>query len=362
MKDRNDGISLLRIFSMFGIVGLHVINNGGIINNLSIYSYKYYFVLLFLTIIYCSVDVFALMSGFLNINKTVNKHSGIVELLFILLFYCLIIPIIFYSFNLCNIRFLGLKNLIINFVPFLVGRYWYITSYVFLFFLIPYINFFIKSLSKKRAKKFLLLSFVFLSIIPNLFFQIDLFKINNGYSPFWLIYLYMVGGYIKLHSNKIEKKSVLKYMFAFLLCAFIFNCFIRIITNIIFGKIYNPEYFINYISPFIVGMSICLLLIFNNISIKEIKLKKIINYLSSSAFSVYIIHSHKIIFDYVLRDFFIPLNSHNVVLLMLCIIMSIIIIYLICTLIDEIRKFIFKFLKINYLIDIIGKKIDLLLE
>ena len=107
MKDRNDGISLLRIFSMFGIVGLHVINNGGIINNLSIYSYKYYFVLLFLSIIYCSVDVFALMSGFLNINKTVNKHSGIVELLFILLFYCLIIPIIFYSFNLCNIRFWG---------------------------------------------------------------------------------------------------------------------------------------------------------------------------------------------------------------------------------------------------------------
>ena len=34
-KIRNSGVDLLRIFAMCGIIGLHVFNNGGILENLN---------------------------------------------------------------------------------------------------------------------------------------------------------------------------------------------------------------------------------------------------------------------------------------------------------------------------------------
>ena len=66
---RNNGLSLLRIISMCGIIGLHLINNGGVINNLNLYSFKFFCILIVTTFFYTSVNVFALLTGYLNVNK-----------------------------------------------------------------------------------------------------------------------------------------------------------------------------------------------------------------------------------------------------------------------------------------------------
>lgn len=41
-KIRNNGVDLLRILAMCGIIGLHVLNNGGILENLSNKSFNLY--------------------------------------------------------------------------------------------------------------------------------------------------------------------------------------------------------------------------------------------------------------------------------------------------------------------------------
>ena len=131
MKKRVIGLDLLRIISMLGIIGLHVIGQGGLINNSNIHSIKYYVILLLLVFFYTSVDVFGLLSGYLNISKEKNKYSRFVQLIMILIYYCLLIPSIFYLFNIDNIRDSGYKELLFNYFPILIGRYWYITFYLY---------------------------------------------------------------------------------------------------------------------------------------------------------------------------------------------------------------------------------------
>lgn len=357
------GLDIIRVLSMFGIIGLHVINNGGVLSNIDIHSLKYYVVLSVNILFFTSVDIFAMLSGYLNVSKEKNKNSRIVELLFILFFYCIIIPVIFYGVNLVNVRSLGIFETIMNIFPILAGRYWYITCYVFLFFMIPYINLFIKNMDKNKLKKFLIVCFIFLAIVPNIVGMVDVFRVNNGYSPFWLIYCYIIGAYIKLYRNekqntKIIKRNIIIYFAA----ALIINVCIRNVSFLFLKRVVRGEWFINYISPFIILLSVNLLLYFKDFNIRSIKLNKIVMYLSSASFSVYIIHGHKLIYDYILKNNFSFLCKYNGIVIFVGILLSIICIYAICVVIDIVRKFIFKYCKINHLIECVGRKIDNILN
>ena len=340
---------------MLGIIGLHVIGQGGLINNSNIHSIKYYVILLLLVFFYTSVDVFGLLSGYLNISKEKNKYSRFVQLIMILIYYCLLIPSIFYLFNIDNIRDSGYKELLFNYFPILIGRYWYITFYLFLFMLIPYINKFCKMLDRKSFKKFLVILFVLLSVIPSLLFR-DIFGILSGYSPFWLIYCYMVGAYIKLYNVKI--KNNIKYFILLFVSCFLLNSLIRNVEYLWFNNISHGDSFINYISPFTFSMSILLLLFFKEIDIKNSIIRKVIIYYSGTSFSVYIIHCNRVIYDRIMKNMFVPLLNYNSIVVFLGIIISVLFIYFVCSFVDEFRKLLYRLFKVNKLIDLIGKKFD----
>lgn len=70
MKERNTGLDLCRIISMLGIVILHVIGKGGALQTVSgQYTMKQWMIELLFICALCSVNVFALMSGYFGIEK-----------------------------------------------------------------------------------------------------------------------------------------------------------------------------------------------------------------------------------------------------------------------------------------------------
>lgn len=91
------GIDFLRIISMFMITMLHVMTHGGIIDNVSQFNSQYFVVYALYIICYCSVNCFALISGYVNsvgdsrtliIKRKFNKY---VCLWFQMVFYQIII-------------------------------------------------------------------------------------------------------------------------------------------------------------------------------------------------------------------------------------------------------------------------------
>lgn len=357
-KNRIIGLDILRILSMCGIVGLHIINKGGLINNANIHSIEYYVILSLLVLFYTSVDIFGILSGYLNVDKENIKTSRIIELISILVFWGGITTLVFYLFNISNVKAFGKIEMLKNTFTILAGCRWYIVCYILLFFMIPYINMFCKNIGKDNLKKFLITGFIFFCIIPNIFFMRDLFKLFNGYSPFWLIYCYMLGCYLRLYDINIDKLKCIKYVILLFCCTFIMNSIIRNIGMVIFNKIILGDWFINYISPFTLIMSLLMVLLFTNVNINNDMLKKMVIYLSNASFSVYIIHGHRLIFEYVWSGFFKFLLNYNFVIILFTVPIITFVVYSMCCIIDLFRKLVFKLCRIDTFINFVGSKID----
>ena len=215
-------------------------------------------------------------------------------------------------------------------------------------------------MGKDKCKRFLFLLLVLLSIIPNIMGQTDLFRIENGYSPFWLMYCYMIGAYARLYLN--DRKVKIGHIFAPMFIAFLLNTGVRNATYLVLNKTAKGTWFISYISPFIVYISLNVLLLFKNIEIKNGIISKILIYISSASFGVYIIHSHRLIYDYVLKNAFTFLNECNGIIIFLGIILFMTLIYIVCMVLDKLRVIIFKVFKIDRITERIGSKLDSILS
>lgn len=360
MKERRIGLDLLRILSMMGIVALHLFGIGGIIENVDVMSYKNFIVLFIYIILYFSVDIFGILSGYLNYKKKEIKYSRIIELIFITILYSVLISVILWVFNLYDFRTLPRIEKINSLFPVLINRYWYITCYVFVFFMMPYLNHLIETLSQKKLKNLLLVGFILLSIIPNIFFQVDFFRTNAGYSAIWLVYCYIVGGYLGKYglSEKIKKNRIW-LLLGCILGAYVLNLAIRIGTYKIYGTVLHSTWFIDYVSPFNLIASGLIVSLFSDIKKKS---NKFVILVSSSAFAVYIIHSHYIIYDHALNGILRFTLTHNIFYILGMFIVYLLGIYVACSLIEIIRIYLFKFLRINKIFDFIGNKIEKILN
>ena len=346
------GLDILRILSMCGIVGLHMINQGGVIDNIAPDSMRYPFVLSLLTIFYLSVNTFGILSGYLSIEKKKQKYQRIIELLSILFFYILIHAAVFYAFNIGGIRQEGIGTLATSLFPFAAGRYWYITSYVLLFFVMPFLNKLANSLTKQQYARLLATLFVFMSIIPNLFLKTDFFNINNGYSPFWLMFLYLLGGYAKLYPFK--KKQAIRGLLIGVIAAFVSNYIVRLLSYKLIGEVKLGGLMIDYVSPLNVLASMSLVVLFSELKGRG---NKIITWFSTAAFSVYIMHGN-LFFVYILKDCLKWSNDINVALQILVIVGYIAAIYIVATFLDQIRVLLFKGVRVERLFEKMAARID----
>ena len=91
MNKRNCGIDLLKIFSMFSIVLLHVLLRSGSLEYSEQEKDLYFFIVWILEIIaYSAVDIFALITGYLCYKKDF-KITNMLYIWISLLFYSYLI-------------------------------------------------------------------------------------------------------------------------------------------------------------------------------------------------------------------------------------------------------------------------------
>lgn len=354
MKERNYGIDMLKILSMFMVVVLHIQGNGGMLSN-SIQLSLNDSVMWFIEILcYPAVNLFALTTGYLCINKKF-KLKNIINLWFLVVFYNLI-------FNfLC--RGVGIIQLLDSIFPVLNYDYWYFSAYFCLMLFIPFINKYLNNISESDYRKLVFL-IVFaacgLEFLANIMGS-DIFVINDGYSAIWLLCLYIIGGYIKLYDFKSKNFSKKKCFILYLLFSFIPLLLRIIILKNPFLQIFvGSNFMIKYNSIFIYLSSLFLFLLFIKIKVKD-DYKKILSFLAGLSFSVYIIHFNpelKLVYLNGRLSFFTQKPVFEMVYMIL---FSAFIIYILCTVIDVIRYYLFKILKVEKLSEKMDKKIVCLL-
>ncbi len=201
IKNRNYGIDLLRIITMFMIVNLHILCHGGILSSQKLYfgSTKFNIVWIIEIVSYVAVNCYALISGFVGVNSK-NKYSSIILLWLRVAFYSILIYLIACK---CGVVEYDYNTFITYCFPVLNTKYWYFTAYFCLFFFMPILNAGLQNMEYKHLKNAIIMIIIVDSVLPFIYAG-DIFLTRNGSSFVWLMVLYLIGGFIKKYNLHIS--------------------------------------------------------------------------------------------------------------------------------------------------------------
>lgn len=357
MPSRNYGIDALRLLAMYMVVILHVLGCGGILESATVGSVNYYGVWLLETAAYCAVDVFAMISGYVMISAKFNVFK-IIPLWLTVFFYSALITLLFrFVPFLTIIHAVSTKELISRiFLPVTSGTYWYFTSYFALFFFIPFINTLLLSLSKKQHFSLCATIITLFSLMPVLGLKhFDIFSMNWGYSAWWLISLYVIGAYLKVYPVTISKRKCIFLYFLSILVAWLSKIATQIPARIFLGRNIAGGIFIDYTSIFIITSGIALLLFFRQIKLNT-AIQKAISFASPLAFSVYLIHTHPIIYNFVLKNTLCHLTNESIFSIFVKVLFIAFSIFIVCLFIDLFRSLLFSVLRIKQIPKILAQR------
>ena len=340
-QERNYGIDLLRIVATYMVVVLHVLGAGGIVHTVDSSSPIYIMAWLMEFLAYCAVNCYALISGYVGIHSKF-RFSSILLLWLQVASTTLAITCAFYFFG---ERDVTLQEIWDSCMPLKNQHYWYFTAYVCLYFMTPFLNWFILSIEDRMAKRLVLTLMLLFCVIPT-FFEADLFVIHGGYSALWLIILYIVGGLIKRYQSRITIKKRI------LLCGYLVAVALTLIVKLVLEylsprvsfELLKSDFLMNYNSPTMVVAGLCLLLLFMNLDVK--KIKKLISTFAPVTFGVYIIHTHPMMMDRFISNNFLMFKEFGVIKFVVAVIITSVVIFLICSLTEWLRIKVFRMLHI----------------
>jgi len=187
---------------------------------------------------------------------------------------------------------IGWRDWLMAVMPISFDRYWFVSRYVALFFMIPFLNHLLHTLDRKSQDRLVLSGFLLLSAFPCIS-GVDMFVLHYGYCPLWFIYLYLVAGWISL--NEIWKKFSWRSCFLlFVVSDMMSICFCSAYGRL--GRFVDQIDTVwgQYSSPFVLIEACSLLVFFANLNVSRMWLQRLIAYVAPSIFSVYVLHSNSV--------------------------------------------------------------------
>ena len=279
---RNSNIESLRILCMLMIVAGHVMINHKTVFSLADIDEV---IDLFFKGAFCvAVNAFVLISGFFGIQF---KKDRLVRLIIQTFSYSVtfIILAIILGWHTLNLR-----TDIFAFLPILTKQYWFVTSYVVLYIISPWLNIWVNSLERTTYRKFLFIGFFIVYVWPTFNYMINApqFIGDAGYGIVNFVYLYMFGRYIHIHFE--NRYSPFLYWGGYLLTVILlFLCQYSI--SWLLGFEYTS--WKSYNTLFCFAGSVCLFMAFKELSFYS----SIVNYWAKPCLAVYLIHMAPCVWD-----------------------------------------------------------------
>lgn len=296
---RNYGLDLLRLIAAFYVVVLHTVGLGGIHDAVTPYSYQDFVCRLLIIFTCCAVNIFGIISGYVGYRETEKRisFSAYLTLWLTVVFYCLIFTGIFYNFLPGSV---ARQDFIRALFPVTNRLYWYFSSFTIVYCLSPFLNKILIYSSEKELKKL----FYFICIVVVLLEYIGgSFNIGNGYSAFWLLLLYLLGGILnktKIGSN-IPWYVVVAVIILINISLFLLGFYHTTRSFCIFYFNFDIDH--SYITPFYVATAILYVIIFSRIRLCSL-IKKIVIFSAPAIFSIYIVNTNTLFWkNFMWQDF-----------------------------------------------------------
>lgn len=236
-----------------------------------------------------AVNVFAIISGYLAVGKKTNwrKVFGLWGIA------------VFWSVSTALVGLLGGTEpgpwLYRAFFPVLTSRYWYLSSYLVMQLLLPFVCEGIERLEPRRTGRLSVLLVIGCSVLGSIRYDNRAgIGINNGYSVMWLIALWILGAAIKLNLDKINAALRSSVLVGAVLVIPVVLMFLEV-KGLAVGI--EPHGWIAYVSPLLVVDAICVFLLCQRIAGLPKPAERVLVVLSGSAFGVYLIDTSSWFYD-----------------------------------------------------------------
>ncbi len=322
-QSRQSGIELLRLVAMYMVLLLHAnyISFGKpSVEDIHLNYLTSFGRVLAEQLCIVAVNVYVLISGWFGIKP---KIKSIISLLLQVFTYSAIIMVAWIIVRRPVLHFSDVMGVLV------IGRqYWFIIAYLLLYILSPVLNAFVENSSMKTIKGFLVAFFSFEFIYG--WFQ-GAGGFNGGYSAMSFIGLYILARYLRLYGTWITNKNILFYISSYLLLSFSVALWV-VMQYYYLGNVYFFSY-IDYNCPFVIIASVLFFLAFIKMNFKN----GIVNYCSTSALSVYLIHVNPCLwrkYQSIIRELYATSPNIGGILLIAIIL---VLFMVLCIFIDKIR-------------------------
>ena len=282
-----------------------------------------------------AVALFFMLTGFF-LHETQNPKCG--RVIIETCFYSILIVAVYVTAQILRggVRMSSSSLLTIFgllFIPISSNQWWFVTSYVILIFMIPYLNSFIQKLNRKK--------FLFLMLISIFFWQTFGFvgrkyEINFYYDLQKPICFYLLGAYISKYLSK-PLKSFYFLFLAFVLWTiygiakyiFVMQTAPNEIVFLLFGL--GRILLKGWIEPLI---AFCFFMFFYGLNIGT---KPIINRISLTTFGIYLIHENVFIKNILWNGIFHAYEWYKSPFMIVNVLSSSVIVFVFCSAIDFLR-------------------------
>lgn len=327
-KIRESGIELFRIISMWLIVAHHYVVNSGVLqiayqNPLSANSL---FLFLFGGWGKMGINCFVLITGYFMCTSHITTKKFL-KLLGEIMFYRIILYAIFLFTGYTPFSLTGFVKMVLP-VSQIASNF---TGCFLMFYLcIPFLNILVKNMNERQHVCLLgivLFMYMIMGTLPK-------FSVTMNYVS-WFCVLYFIASYIRLYPKKIFESK--KFWGFAALGSFIISA-ISIVACLWLGEKISRDMAFYFVADsnkvLAVITALCGFMFFKNLKFKS----KFINTVAASTFGVLLIHANSdAMRQWLWKDVVNVMGAYSNSLLILHAVVSVCVIYIVCTVIDFIR-------------------------
>lgn len=327
---RDSSIELLRIVTMLVIVARHYVVNSGIISEITAENalrFNSLFCLIFGWGGKTGINCFVLITGYFMCKSDISLKKFL-KLFLEIEFYTIIFYLIFL---LSGYSAFSVKELIKTVIPIYYLGTGFTASYLVFFLFIPFLNLLINAMTEKQHIKLIILC-----IISNTLLQTFL-KTSAAFTYVgWFMALYMMSSYLRLYPKKIfDSRKIWNTAFV----GSLLISWASVIAGAWFYSKFGKGIYFYFVSDsnkiLALTTAVCAFMFFKNL---KLKYSPLINRIAASAFGVLMIHANSdTMRRWLWADTLNNVNAYHSNYLLLHAFGSVIVIYIVCTLIDMVR-------------------------
>lgn len=325
---RNSNLELYRVIAMILIVAHHYFVHSGIILSSNVFSAK----LLYLYIVgmwgKTCINCFVLITGYFMCVSSITLNKFL-KLILEIYFYKILIFVVFWIFGYESI---SLQSLIRLALPVTDVANNFIECFILFWLAIPFLNVLLKNLNKREHGLLLVLSLSIFVILPLLPFN----RVVINYVT-WFIVLYFISSYIRLYDFHLFANKTWGWLTILLILLSMLSVVLCMQLGI------EPYRFVsdsNAILSVLVGISS--FMFFKDVSIPY---NKFINTLGATTFGVLLIHDNSdVMRNWLWSDILWNVGwfANSTIIVIAHNIISVMLVYTICTAIDWLRIMLFE--------------------